>query len=676
MHAARTKTDARMTLCALALLAGVGSSAGGQGQPTTAQPLDVNAIRPGQPGSERLVGVAASGRPGAAPVEEGETYRVGRFLIEYRTEHPQQPSAEEILNTPVRLGVVPGGFVSTAGSDQTTTMRLADVNAGNAATFTGGALAAVARGIVESLQARGLASVVVQPHPDDLNLETGEDLRPTRDGDMRLVVWMGVVGPVRTIAAGERFEKKIGRGEMERVNSAAGLHRRIREQSPVQPGELVRKDAIDDFVYRLNRHPGRRVDVGVSPGEEEGTVALDYIVNETKPWTIYGQISNTGTDETNRLRERIGFVHNQLTGSDDILRLDYITGGLDESNAFLASYDFPLRSDEIRMRVYGSFSEYDASEVGFADEAFSGQNYGVGAEVAWNVLQRRQLFLDAVGGLRWQSVKSTNDLFLETGKEQYAVPYIGLRAERVTDVSQTYAALTFEVQEGDLSGVNFSDLNRLGRTPVDEDWQTLKWDFSHGFYLEPLIGNAYEGGERGPTTLAHEIAVALRGQYAFNNRLIPSEQEIAGGMFSVRGYPESVAAGDTVVIASAEYRYHIPRAWRISPPGTINGRRQDWVKPWMHMDNFRFAPSEEFGRTDWDLIAKGFVDVGVTDVSFPQPGEQEQTLVGVGVGAEFHFKRYLTARLDWGFAVNDVEQPTERVDAGDNELHFMLTILY
>ena len=45
-----------------------------------------------------------------------------------------------------------------------------------------------------------------------------------------------------------------------------------------------------------------------------------------------------------------------------------------------------------------------------------------------------------------------------------------------------------------------------------------------------------------------------------SDRLLPQYSRVAGGLLSVRGYPQSVAVGDTVHLWSAEYRFHIPRS--------------------------------------------------------------------------------------------------------------------
>ena len=108
-----------------------------------------------------------------------------------------------------------------------------------------------------------------------------------------------------------------------------------------------------------------------------GTTRLAYHVAEQKPWLVYAQVGNYGTEGTTEWRERFGFSHNQLTGNDDVLRLDYVTGNFDEVHAGFGSYEVPIwRLDRLRLRGYGSYSEYDASEVGARPARLPGRRSG------------------------------------------------------------------------------------------------------------------------------------------------------------------------------------------------------------------------------------------------------------------------------------------------------------
>src|SRR5678816_521093 len=78
---------------------------------------------------------------------------------------------------------------------------------------------------------------------------------------------------------------------------------------------------------------------------------------------------------------------------------------------------------------------------------------------------------------------------------------------------------------------------------------------------------------------------------------------------------------------------------------------------------FRWVPETAYGKADWDFILKGFLDVGSTIQTDRLSFEQDDTLVGIGIGAELQFKQNITLRADWGFAMNEIEN---EVDSGDN----------
>ncbi|MCA9307371.1 MAG: hypothetical protein KDA16_12615, partial [Phycisphaerales bacterium] len=185
----------------------------------------------------------------------------------------------------------------------------------------------------------------------------------------------------------------------------------------------------------------------------------------------------------------------------------------------------------------------------------------------------------------------------------------------------------------------------------------------HSFYLEPLLNPSLDESPG----LAHEIALTAQAQIAFGNRLVPNFQQTAGGLYTVRGYPEAVVAGDNAFIASAEYRYHLPRGLSSS------------VQPSEFFGNpFRFRPQYPYGPVDWDLIFKGFVDFGRVTHEDRQSFEEDATLVSVGIGAELALSRTLNVRVDWGVALHEIEDALGRteVDEGDSEVHFVLTVIF
>jgi hemolysin activation/secretion protein len=639
--------------------------------------------QPGQSPGEPLPGQPQVATPGevGAPVAPGEqaptgdpekpAYQVGVFLVEFEKVHPGYPSIEDLLQATVTLGRTDDGFVAPGPGVEIVTIPLIDVPLMPAARYSSRALAAVARALVDEMNAFGIIGVTVSPSesefapPEDDDPDWGKDLRRPGQTSLTLIIRTGIVSEVRTLASGERIPYE------QRINNPA--HARIRDNAPVLPyspddqsrRDLLRKDLLDQYVFRLNRHPGRRVDLAVAAGAEPGTIALDFLITENKPWLAYFQVSNTGTESTSEWRERFGYINNQLTGNDDILSLDYVTAGFDSSHAFVGSYDFPIVGDWWRLRPFASWSMYEASDVGFAGEEFEGENWSLGAETTVNFYQNAETFIDFFAGVRYERVEVANNAVDIEGRNNFLITSLGLRYDRSTEIASTRAEVGFEFNLPDVADTDPDELDALGRLDPDDSWLAMQWDFSHSLYLEPLLfRDRWENtGPGGMPTLAHEMVFAFRGQYTFSeSRLVPNYEQVVGGLYTVRGYDESIVAGDTVVVASAEYRFHLPQALAYDPnPGEL------WGKP------FRYRPQQPYGRADWDLILKGFFDIGRTVNNDRKSFESDETLIGTGVGIEFLYRRNLTLRLDWGFVLDEIEG---RAEVGDNRLHFVGTILF
>lgn len=649
----------RASVCALSLAAAAGTALAQE------NPLQPSAPPPRAPEPE-----APPPPPPPAPqpeVDEGLFYEVSAFVLRYANEHPDRPPLDELMNLEVTLGIVDGAYVSARPGEPTVTLSIGDLTSAQRARrrFSGRALTAVADRIVRELNRRGIVGVLVAADPEQIDPENAEDLRPPEIRTLRLDIWTRSLQEIRTLGAGGRWTRSGGSGPSVETRINNPRHSRIRDNSPLRPaseghsGDLLRKDLIDNYLFSLNRHPGRRVDAAIASAGSPGDVILDYIVTENRPWTVYFQLSNTGTKQTDEWRERFGFVHNQLTNRDDILSIDYITAGFDEANAVVGSYEMPLgRSDLFRVKGYGSYSEFTASDVGFSNERFVGDSWTGGGELIAAVFQRRELFIDLFGGARWEHHHVSNEAVNVEGTEDFFIPYAGARLERTTLISTTSAEVRVEASVPSVSGVDQDEIDRLGRLFVDDDWTVLKWSATHAFYIEPLLASADGSGAR--TSLAHEVAVGIRGQYAFGGRLIPQAEDVVGGLYTVRGYTESLVAGDNSIIGTAEYRFHLPRALSVREPGTLFGK------------SFRYAPDQPYGRPDWDLILRGFVDAARVTNSDRQSFEQDETLIGTGIGAELVFRRNLNIRIDWGIALEDAAD----VDAGDNRVHFVATLLY
>lgn len=600
---------------------------------------------------------------------DGPRYQITKLIISYAEDHPALPPVEDLGDVAVDLLLTQTGYAAVReGVGPVRRVRLGDIdNERDQITefwFHASAFRRIAQAIVEDLNERGYIGVFVAPHPEDI--EDGEDIRDPDNTSLRVTIRTVVVTQLRTLGSGDRLP------EEDRINNP--VHQRLKDQSPVQPAaegqaqreDLLRKDLLDDYLFQLNRHAGRRVDVAVSRAPEHGGIVLDYLITENSPWLAYFQISNTGTKQTREWRERFGLVQNQLTGRDDVLSLDYVTAGFDKSHSLSASYDaLMFDNQKFKWRIFGSWSEFTASDVGVSTQQFEGQSWSLGAELIPNLVQDRETFLDLILGVRHEHIFVDNQGINE-GTDDFFIPYIGLSLERIVEIASTSVLVTVERNAPGVANTEVTQIGNFGRTGVEDRWTLLKWNASHSFYLEPTLNyEAWSDITKPDTaTLAHEVALSFKGQHSFSARLIPQFEQVAGGLYSVRGYAESATAGDTVFIGSVEYRYHIPRAFQLEPNPS---KTPLFGKP------FRFAPQQVYGRPDWDLILRGFFDAAyVIKSDRVLATEDDERLFGTGFGLELQFQRNVNVRVDWGFALEDAGE----VQAGSSQVHIVATLLF
>ena len=601
----------------------------------------------------------------AAPWEgPGSSYPVSELLVEYALDSPAHFPIREVLRLEVGLHPTQRGYVAPRFTQWSERLRLGSLPAD--ARVYPSALQHINWWIVKSFNLRDVYGVIVTV--PDIEPGTGRDLRPPGETRLRLRVWTGRVADVRTVADGTRFEDLPA----DRATNLAS-HDWMRDGSPVQAGGdkgLLRVAELDAYSTRLSRHPNRQVSAEISPGRQPGTARVNYRVIEGKPWTVYANVANTGTEATDKLRQRYGFTHTQLTGRDDILQLGYTTaGGFSDVHGVTASYEAPvsLGRPHLRYGLSGSWSQYDASELGFSRSTFEGTDWEAGARLVYNLLQRRKLFLDLEAGVRWRHAEVDNRFLQIDADGDFFVPHVGVRVERFTRDSSLQATAALEGNVASVAGSDTKDLRGLGRQDPASSFLLLRWDGSYSFYLEPWIARRfwqrYGLDPRDETTRAHELAFSFKGQWS-EDRLVPQYEQTVGGFYTVRGYEQSLLAGDQVLIGSAEYRYHVPRTWSVDP--------RPLQVPLI--GDVHLRPPDARRQPDWDLILRLFLDAAHVGYADAFDFEESETLASFGGGVELQVLRNLSLRVDTGMALRDVE--SESVRSGDTEVHFMGTFLY
>lgn len=632
-------------------------------------------------------------------------YRVGVLELRYGTPHPDQPDLAALVPVEVELRKTALGWAAPREGEASETLSLGGPDSPVVDLEVSG-LARVLAALVESVHRLGLYGVDVRPADGEIDLSSEEDLRADGRTSLAIVVHTGRIARIRTIAVGSRVK-----GDWKIDNT---IHDRIREYSPLRPAgegvegttDLLDRRRLEDYLHRLNRHGGRAVEAALSPGEKPGEVVLDYRVMEAKPWYAYAQATNTGTSRTSPWQARVGATHTQLTNRDDTLTVEYLNAGLADVNGVSARYDAPFfgpRRPEWMNRRKGdpgwlawfpreklpwwgverlrwgadfswnrSIAGRSQTLQGLLNDKVRSTQAIVGGHLAYEAFQYRNFFVDLIGGLGVSDLRVENDTSNNLGEVVLVLPRASVHAERINALS----TFTFDTTvEGQVNSIRDGDLAALGRSRTDERYVTLDFNAGWSAYLEPLLRPETwrDPSNETAATLAHEVSVGLRGQYGFDYRLIPQASQTLGGFFSVRGYDQSVAVGDTVVVSTFEYRFHLPRALPV--------KRQPLRLPLL--GDFRVAPQQVYGRPDWDFVLRAFLDAGrAIRNQKPNGGtgsapEHDETLVGTGVGAEFLFRSNLRLRVDYAVALKDTAPQTKKAThAGDQTVHALFSILY
>ncbi len=442
----------------------------------------------------------------------------------------------------------------------------------------------------------------------------------------------------------------------------------IVEDSPIFVGgvepSLLAVDELNDYLSKLNRFPGRQVTTAISPGENPGTLLLDYLVDE-ETFSVYAQASNTGTDTTSEWIERFGIFATQLGGNDDILSVEGTTGNFKNATRSInAYYDSRLGdSPDWRYRVTGTWGDYTAADVGFLAQDFTGSTHSFQGDLIWNFYQDGDFFLDLDIGMRYWNAKAKSKLWgwvLSDGDSDFLTPTLSISAFELKPESifQATLGVNYTSADGDQS-----QLNQLGRLNTSEEWWTLFASTQLSFFIDSLFDSSVE--EMAVKPMVNEITIRGQGQYAFEDRLTPTAMSTMGGYYTVRGYPQSVISGDSSVQGTIEYRYHLPRAFASQPAG--RGFLDDSFR-WTRDSNTGAAP-------DWDLAFLGFFDAGCVWQSEPYSFEDDSTtLLGAGVGVELSIRENISLSLNYGWALKDL--PAAGVEDGDDQVYFLGSIKF
>ncbi|SCA63746.1 hypothetical protein SCG7086_BC_00160 [Chlamydiales bacterium SCGC AG-110-P3] len=581
------------------------------------------------------------------PASQGPFYSVNRISFSYAIEHPEHPPLEPLTSLVVPL-VLEGGYYV---EDQTGKhyLKVSDLAGyGSIHELHSSAVIAIAKAVVEYFNRQDIVGVFVAVDPTDIS-DDGTDLRAHGDYHLHFVIFSTEIRCVHTVGLGDRFSDDHCDD-----NPA---HSHILSCSPLQGpcwdeagsyGDLLRKTVIDNYLSHLNRYPDRQTAVDIAPTETPGIVDLRYRILEGKPWKAYATASNTGSQNKYPWMESIGVIHYHLTGQDDLLTLDYKTTNFQDMHFVRGYYEMPCSCyHRCRLFAEGIWSDFVSAEFGTFDfdDEFAGSQKKISLGGICNIWQCGDFFVDLRASVDWFNVSVTNRIADTYGETSFVIPRLMFIAERKRRTSRLFSTLGIEGNIPSIAGTDRSELRFLGRETSDHWFYVLRGSLYASVCLDEWLHPARDCKEedfcnsQARPALRHEISLLVDGQYAFNRRLIPQLERTLGGLYSVRGYPQSLVSGADAVFGQLEYRHHLPTFWNC-----------------------------------WHVLGRLFLDAGRSVFNKPGNSEFARGLSSVGFGVQSEYKTNLRARVDVGFALE--EQKDLHIHRGHTQIFTSMTVIY
>jgi hemolysin activation/secretion protein len=337
-------------------------------------------------------------------------------------------------------------------------------------------------------------------------------------------------------------------GRIEAVRATGLTPAALERALPLAPGDVVSLEAIEQGVQQINRLRMYQARMRVLPGTSAGTSLLDILLAEGRSWSLAVGLDNQGQRSTGRGRTRVTARFGNALGWLDDIQLAWLHSG--HSDAALASITVPAGFSLWSATVSASRAAHDVAGLDLHSRA-------VTAVLGWN----RVLALTKEG-------RDSLDVSLSRSGLSRRLESVELRSEHNTVLRAAWT--------------------HVGRGP------------RHQYYIEPalsvglpLFGATRDANELPRSHIHHAFtkwalaagalvrspgeAVEFAGQFAAqhsNTGLIGSEQLYLGGFATVRGFDESVLAGDSGHVIRTELR--LPGLWAVTQRATV---------PYVHFDH-------------------------------------------------------------------------------------------
>lgn len=310
-------------------------------------------------------------------------------------------------------------------------------------------------------------------------------------------------------------------------DQAPGVHLAL----AMKQGDVLRLRDIEQSVDQFNRLRRNNVQVQIRPGTQPGGSIVEFVNQAGQAARYNVSLDNQGAAATGRLRVQLGLDAGNVLGLMESLGAGLTTST--ETNALYGTFSMPL--GYATLSAMASVSEYQNLIGDTALVHGTSKTYTLSLSRLLQRDQNSKTAMDLSFSHR-KSERSVNNISLSP--QTQAVLRLGIN--RLTRFQAGEGLGQWTVDAGISRGMPWLDTNR---DPADLPREAARYRFTK-LELSASV-------ERPLGSLLTWRSRAL-GQWS-RHPLYSSEQIFAGGVGSVRGFPESAVGGDKGMVWRNEW---------------------------------------------------------------------------------------------------------------------------
>ncbi|MDR2695697.1 MAG: ShlB/FhaC/HecB family hemolysin secretion/activation protein [Deltaproteobacteria bacterium] len=351
---------------------------------------------------------------------------------------------------------------------------------------------------------------------------------------------------------------RVVEGRVESIEPDASSTMDARQFMTIFPfvrGSVLNLRDIEQGLDQLNRLPSNRASMRIEPGKAPGTSRVLIANVQERTWRPYIGYDNLGQDATGRTQYTLGLEKDNFIGCNDQFAL-YYTGAMPEeygpNNSKVEGYSESL-TGRFSMPVgywllSGSASTFSYSTLLLGrNQSYTSQGTSVAARIALD----RVIFRDGDSKLSLGAFYQYRDInnYIEEERllaSSYRLSSAGLALTYTRRMLGGVMSLSLEQAWGIPSmseAIPFDSPASAPKTNFSKSSASLQW-----YYPFALAGQSFAW------------TLSARGQIA-DVTLYNSERLYLGGLYSVRGFQNSVLSGNQGGYMRNELAWNVPQTW-------------------------------------------------------------------------------------------------------------------